>query len=49
MGYAVVSMGRNIGHWYGWVLGFVVAIGIAQLLGLLWPHRWHLERIEGRL
>ena len=49
VGYAIVSMGRNIGYWYGWVLGVAVGIGVAQLLGLLWPHRWHLERIEGRL
>lgn len=49
IGYTIAVMGSNIGHWYGWCLGIVVAIGVAQLLGLLWPHRWHLERIEGGL
>ena len=47
--YTITAMGMSIGHWYGWSLGVVVAIGVAQLLGLLWPRRWHLERIEGRL
>lgn len=49
IGYTIAAMGRNIGHWYGWGLGVAVAIGVAQVLGLLWPHRWHLERVEGRV
>ena len=49
MGYAIVSMGRNIGHWYGWTLGFVVGIGVAHLFGLLFPYRWHLEVMDRRM
>lgn len=45
----VVQFGLNIDHWYGWVIGFVVWLIVAQILGLLWPRRWHYERMDGQL
>ena len=47
--YSVVSFGLNIGHWYGWAIGIVIGLVVGQFLGLLWPHRWHLERMDGNL
>ena len=47
--YSIVSFGRNVGHWYGWLIGVVVGFAVAQFLGFLWPHRWHLEAVEGNL
>ena len=47
--YSIVSFGLNIGHWYGWGIGIVVGLVVAQFLGLLWPHRWHLEKVEDDL
>lgn len=49
IGYSIVSFGLSIGHWYGWLFGVLIALVVAQLLGLLWPDRWHLEAVEGRL
>lgn len=49
IGYTIFSMGKNVGHWYGWVLGLVLAIVVAQLFGLLFPKRWHFEGVEGTL
>jgi hypothetical protein len=45
--YSIVSFGYNIDQWYGWLFGIIVGLVIAQLLGLLWPHRWHLETMQG--
>lgn len=47
--YTIVVFGTNIGHWYGWLGGVLVALVVAQVLGLLWPQRWHRERVEGDL
>ncbi len=47
--YSTVSFGLNLGHWYGWLIGIAIGLVVAQFLGLLWPHRWHLERVEGNL
>jgi hypothetical protein len=47
--YSIVSFGLNIGHWYGWLIGVVVGFVVAQILGLLWPKRWHLEQVDGNL
>ncbi|HIJ73936.1 MAG TPA: hypothetical protein HPP83_07530 [Candidatus Hydrogenedentes bacterium] len=47
--YSIFGFGLNIGHWYGWVLGVVIGLVVAQFLGLLWPYRWHLEGIESTL
>ena len=44
--YTIAAMAE---HGHGWGFGLVIAIVVAQVFGLLWPHRWHLERIEGRL
>lgn len=41
--YSIISFGQNLEHWYGWLIGVLVGLVIAQFLGLLWPHRWHLE------
>jgi len=49
IGYSTVSFGLSVGHWYGWLLGVLVALIVAQLVGLLWPRRWHLEAMDGRL
>ena len=49
IGYSIVSFGLNLGHWYGWVIGVVVGLVVAQFLGFIWPHRWHLEKVEGNL
>jgi hypothetical protein len=43
VGYAIFSMGRHIGGWLGWVIGVLVGLGVAQLLGLFWPFRWALK------
>ncbi len=45
---AVYLCGINIGHWYGWIIGVAVAISVAQLLALLFPHRWHKETLIGK-
>lgn len=47
--YAIATAGKNIGHWYGWTLGAVTGIAVAHVFGLLFPFRWHIERIEGDL
>ena len=50
IGYVVVTVyvfGQNIGHWYGWCIGIITGLVVAQILGLLFPRRWHLERIDG--
>jgi len=44
--YSIVSFELTIGHWYGLVLGVVVGLVVAQFFHLLWPHRWHLERLQ---
>jgi hypothetical protein len=46
--YAILSFGRHIGNWYGWTLGVLLGLIVAQFLGLLWPYRWHTETMEGR-
>lgn len=46
MAFAVFSIGRNVGHWYGWTIGAVVGVSVAQVFGLLFPFRWHLERAD---
>jgi len=47
--YSVIVFGRHIGSWYGWVIGLVLSLLIVQILGLLWPARWHDEGVQGRL
>lgn len=42
--FAVYVFGQNIGHWYGWCIGIITGFVVAQILGLLFPMRWHLER-----
>ena len=49
IGYSIVAFGLNIGHWYGWSLGVIVGLIVAHIFGLLWPHRWHLEVVDGNL
>ena len=41
--YSIVSIGLNIGHWYGWLIGIIVGFVVAHLFGLLWPQRWTWE------
>jgi hypothetical protein len=43
---AITQFTLNGGRWY---LGLVVWFVVAQLFGLLWPRRWHYEKIEGHL
>jgi hypothetical protein len=45
--YSIVSFGLNLGHWYGWLFGVVVGFVVTMFLGLLWPHRWYLEKADG--
>lgn len=47
--YSIIFFGRNVGHWYVWLIGVILGIFIAQILGLLWPNRWHSERVERNL
>ncbi len=47
--YAIISFGLNVGHWYGWLIGLIIGLVVAQFLGLIWPHRWHLERVDDNL
>ncbi len=47
--FSTVSFGMNMGHWYWWVIGAIIGIVVEQFLGLLWPIRWHFEKIEGNL
>lgn len=46
--FTIRAMGSNIGQWYGWILGVVVAVVVAQFFGLLWPSRWHREHLDSR-
>ncbi len=46
IGVAIVSLGKSIGHWYGWAIGAFVGILVAQVFGLLFPFRWHLEQAD---
>jgi len=45
----IVIFYQKIGRWYGGLIGFFVFLILAQILGLLWPRRWHYERIEGNI
>lgn len=47
--YSVVVFGRHIGSWYGWAIGLVVGLVVVQILGLLWPARWHDEALQGKM
>jgi len=41
--YSSVGFGINVGNWYGWVIGIIVGALVGHFMGLLFPHRWHLE------
>jgi len=43
---AIVLFQHNMGKWY---LGLITWFVVAHLFGLLWPRRWHYERMEGTL
>jgi len=47
--YCIVGFGHHIGSWYGWVIGIAVGLVVVQILGLLWPRRWHIEVIGSQL
>ena len=47
--YSIISFGFKVGHWYGWLAGAIIGLVVAQFMGLLWPHRWHLERVDGNI
>ena len=40
IGLSIYLCGKNIGSWYGWLIGLVIGLFVAQLLGWLFPHRW---------
>lgn len=49
LGYIVFTtyvFGQNIGHWYGWCIGIITGLVVAQVFGLLFPMRWHIERMD---
>lgn len=48
IGFSVYLCGRNIGSWYGWLIGLAIGLFVAQLLGWLFPYRWHKEVMMGK-
>lgn len=47
--YAIILCNQNIDGWYSWVIGIITWLILCQLLGFLWPRRWHYEKVEGHL
>jgi len=47
--YSVIVFGRHIGAWYGLVIGLILSLVVVQILGLLWPTRWHDEAVQGKM
>jgi hypothetical protein len=52
LGYIAIStylFYRNIHQSYGWIIGLTIGFIVSYLLGLLFPHRWHLEKMDSNL
>lgn len=44
--FSIILSNQNISSWYSWLVGILIWLLFAQLLGFLWPKRWHYEKIE---
>lgn len=47
--FAIILVNLNVDKWYSWIIGIIVWLIFGQLLGFLWPKRWHFEKIEDNL
>lgn len=47
--FAIILTNKNIDGWYSWIIGIGIWLLFGQILGFLFPSRWHFEKIENRL
>ena len=47
--FAILFANSNIDAWYSWLVGIGMWLLFGQILGFLFPRRWHFENIEKRL
>ena len=47
--FVIIIANRNIDGWYSWLIGIGIWLLFGQIMGFLFPKRWHFEKIENRL
>ena len=47
--FSIILSNSNIEGWYSWLIGIGFWLIFGQILGFLFPRRWHFEKIENRL
>ncbi len=44
--FSIILLNKNIANWYSWLIAIFIWLLFAQLLGFLWPMRWHNEKVD---